>query len=133
MANVSFVGRLGKDAEFKSGKGTDYLTFSVAEDVGFGDNKKTQWINCVVFGKSAQGLSKLLVKGQEVYVTGSLELEEYTNKNGETKQNLKVVASNTKLIGEWKSKENAPSEAPKINQKVLDAPYPTLDEDDIPF
>ena len=55
MNNWNFTGNLGKDAETKTTpSGTSVCTFSVAVKSGYGDNQKTTWANCSLFGKRAE-------------------------------------------------------------------------------
>ena len=57
---------LGRDSELKfTSSGTPILNFAAAYDIGFGQNKKTQWIDCVIFGKKAESLIDHLKKGSK--------------------------------------------------------------------
>lgn len=68
------VGRLGKDAELKfTTQGTPVANFSLAVEIGFGDRKKTLWIECAVWGKMAEALEPYLKKGKQVAVTGEID------------------------------------------------------------
>jgi hypothetical protein len=40
--------RIGKDAELRSANGKPVLSLSVVYDVGYGANKKGQWLNLAV-------------------------------------------------------------------------------------
>lgn len=82
MLKVTIAGRLGKNAEHRTTQGgTDICNFSVAADVGWGENKKTYWLDVTKFGKGAEGLSKILSKGDAVTVTGDLSMREYEGKS----------------------------------------------------
>ena len=71
MINATITGRLGKDPELKeTKKGGQMLRFNVASDQGWGDQKSTNWIGCVVFGKRAEVLERILEKGTFVIVRG---------------------------------------------------------------
>lgn len=126
---VIFTGRLARDAETRvTTKGTAMIGFSVPDEVGYGDSKKTQWVNCSIFGKRAEGkLSEYLLKGQWVQIAGELSINTYTTKEGQNRANLDVMVDDIKIL--WGSKENAsetPSEAP------VQPSEPDLD-DAIPF
>ena len=96
----SFTGNLGKDCEVKQGQNGNRLVFSVGVQSGYGDNAKTTWANCVVFGKRADGtLSQHLTKGQKVAVSGEITLEKWTDASGIEKQALKVIVNSLDLIG----------------------------------
>lgn len=88
-----FGGRLGRDSELHTMRGSNdpVLNFSVAVDIGTRDNPKTQWVECALFGKRAEALSKYLVKGVKVTVSGRVHLEQFTStKDGQTKTSLKL-------------------------------------------
>ena len=81
MLKVTIAGRLGKNAVHRTTQsGTDICNFSVAADVGWGDNKTTYWVDVSKFGKGAEGLSKILDKGSAVAVTGDLSTREHDGK-----------------------------------------------------
>jgi single-strand DNA-binding protein len=101
MNSFSFTGRLTRDSEFRSTpSGLSVLKFSVANNTGFGDRQKTNYINCVLFGKRAEGrLKEFLKKGQEVAVSGELNLEQYTKKDGTSGASLECNVNSVDLIG----------------------------------
>lgn len=96
MSNqIVVLGRLGKDAEKGNAGSTPMLKFSVGDTVGYGDKKSTNWWNCVLFGKQAEGaLAQYLVKGAQVQIIGELKSREY---EGKTYYDLNV--SRVELVG----------------------------------
>jgi single-strand DNA-binding protein len=79
MFVTTIVGNLGKDAEMKTTKnGKEYISFSVGVDVGFGENRSTQWVNVKRFGNA--GVLKHLTKGTKVSVVGDTELGVFKEK-----------------------------------------------------
>ena len=98
------IGRLTKDAELKytPGKGTAVSTFTLAIDDGFGDNKKTDFIPIVLWGKSAENLAAYLIKGTQVAVAGRISTRSYDAKDGSKRYVTEVVADmfgGVKLLG----------------------------------
>jgi len=91
MSNVfAFQGRLGADATKHEKNGKTFARFRVANDVGYGKRKSTQWVTCWIFGKRAgSALIDHLTKGQSVFVTGELRVEA---KDGKAEMNLNVNA-----------------------------------------
>lgn len=87
------IGRLTKDSElrFTEGKGTAKLNFTIAIDDGYGDNKTTNFINCVLWGKSAESLVNHLIKGKQIGVTGKLTIRQYDDKEGNKKYLTEIV------------------------------------------
>ena len=95
---ASFAGNLGQDSESKFvGQGTPLLSFSVAVSY-FDKEKKTQWVQCSLFGKRAESLAPMLLKGTTVFVRGALVLREYEAK-GERKTSLECNVDDVEFVG----------------------------------
>ena len=63
--NVTVVGSLGKDPEIRStGSGKKVASFSVAVDQGYGESKKTEWVNIIAWEKLADLAEKFLKKAR---------------------------------------------------------------------
>ena len=81
MKTIVISGRVGRDAELRRTQGGDpVLGFTVAVDDGWGDNKRTLWFKCSLWGKRGESLKDMLPKGREVTVSGDLSTEEYQGK-----------------------------------------------------
>jgi single-strand DNA-binding protein len=102
MNNWNFTGNLGKNAELKTTQaGKNVCSFSVAVTSGYGDNQKTTWANCALFGKRAEGqLPQYLVQGQKVAISGEPTLETWDKPDGTKGMALKVMVNSLDLIGE---------------------------------
>ena len=73
---------LGKDAELKSASGKPFLSVSAAYDVGYGQNKKTQWLSLTMWGAQAEKSAQYLTKGKQIVVNVSdLHVEEHNGKS----------------------------------------------------
>lgn len=71
-------GRCGQDMEVRytpSGKAVGQ--FSLPVETGYGENKKTAWVTCKIFGDRAEKLAKYVRKGSLVTVTGAFSLDEW--------------------------------------------------------
>lgn len=61
--------RVGREPELRyTADGKPVCTVSLAYDVGFGENKATQWVAATIWGKRAEALSQKLTKGTLVHV-----------------------------------------------------------------
>ena len=99
MATICITGRLGKDAELRAlQSGTQVASFSIADDVGYGEKKTTQWIQCALFGKRAEAVAPYLTKGTVVEVVGTPTVEGW-EKNGKVSATIKVTVSDVRLHG----------------------------------
>ena len=90
MNTCTFVGGLPRDAELRAVGENKVCNFSIGSNVGFGENKKTIWIECGVWGKRGEALNDNLKKGQQVVVSGELQTKEYQDKEGQTKTSLSL-------------------------------------------
>ena len=138
MANlnkVMLIGNLGKAAELKYSKtGVPHSFFTLAVNKHYKDEsgekqEKTTWVNVVIFGKSAESVTKYLTVGKQVYVEGELSIEKYTDKEGAERYSTKVIARVIQLL-EKKDKD--------ADETVAEGSQPPAgeqngQEEDIPF
>jgi len=93
MNTWAFSGNIGKDAVVRKTTNSTVCSFNVAVSSGFGDNKKTTWATCNLWGKRAEGkLPEYLKQGQQVMITGELTLEKRDHE-GKIYTDLKVDVS----------------------------------------
>ena len=74
--------RIGKDAELKQSQGgKSFLSLSVVYDIGYGENKQSQWMSLVMFGAQAEKLAQHLTKGKQIVIRADeLRTEVYQEK-----------------------------------------------------
>jgi len=97
---MTLVGRAGADAEKRyTEKGTAVASVNVATDVGWGDNKSTQWFKVTLWGKLAENVSEYITKGKQIFVQGELTASEWTTNEGQQRTTLEVKADTIKLLG----------------------------------
>ena len=136
--------RIGRDTECRyTPQGTPVATISLVYDIGFGENKKSQWIEATLWGKKAEGLTPHLTKGKQVLLTADdLEVETYTRKSDNTVgAKLKAKAIDIEFAG-GSREEVAPSQQqkpqgqtpPTQQETKSQSSGPPLDfDDDVPF
>lgn len=139
MSNVfSCTATVGRDAEVRYlQSGAAILTVTVANNVGFGEKQKTNWIRVNVWGKRAEGqLSNYLKKGTQIFISGELTVNEYQAKDGTTKSNLELNATIVDLIGKKSEGQDAPQQTQQAQRQAIPAQAPANDlpyDDDIPL
>jgi single-strand DNA-binding protein len=90
MNICTFSGRLTRDCEsMTTQSGTTISKFSIAVDGGFGEHKRTDFINCKFFKR--EGLVAYLTKGKPVIVSGELQTEKWTDKQGVEKTGFSII------------------------------------------
>lgn len=73
MNTVQLIGRITKDLELrKTEKGEAFLGFTIAVNEYSKDKEYTNYIDCITFGKTAENMSKYLLKGSLISVEGSV-------------------------------------------------------------
>ena len=104
MNKIELMGRLTKEVEIlKSKKGGDYTRFTIA--VPRKNNKEiTYFIDVVAFGKVVDVVNKYVEKGNRIIVVGQLNIDTYTDKDGNTKKAVVVVLEDFYFV-DFKAKE----------------------------
>lgn len=100
MNNWTFSGRLGADAELRATQGGEkVLSFRVANDVGFGERKTAQWVDCSMWGQRAEALAQYLTKGVSVVVAGEVTAKLYERRDGKPDAALSVRVDKVDFLG----------------------------------
>jgi len=96
MNKCFFTGRLGKDAEtIFAANGTAITKFSLAVDCGWGDNKRTEWINCIVFKR--EKLGAMLTKGKAVIVAGEYSTNKWEDNEGNKRERVELICNDVEF------------------------------------
>lgn len=95
------IGRLGRDAELKyTQEGKAVVNVSMACDVGWGDKKKTQWVDLTLWEERGEKLAPHLTKGKVVYVEGTPSTRAWTDRNtGESRSALQITVRELTFCG----------------------------------
>ena len=98
LNHITIMGRMVRDPELRhTGSGTAVASFTLAVDRDFTgkDNEKvTDFIDCVAWRATGEFVSKYFTKGRMVCVAGSLQIREWTDKDGNKRRNAEVIANN---------------------------------------
>lgn len=109
MLHVSAIGHLGADAIVQVADGREFVTFRIAHTRRFKAadgqvTEHTQWIDCVMNGRPP--VAPYLVKGQQVFVTGSADLRVYDSAKDHCKKaGLQVRCNVVELLGSARTNE----------------------------
>jgi single-strand DNA-binding protein len=143
MASVNkviLVGNLGRDPELRYTQGgTPVANFTMAttdrwNDQSSGERReRTEWHRIVVWGKQAEIANEYLRKGRQVYVEGSLQTREWTDKEGAKRKTTEVKAQLFQMLGRPGDREAAPSSPEPAHSVAEPAGGAGFDDDDIPF
>ena len=99
MNKVIISGNLTKDMEVNVTK-KDVLVgkFTVAVQIGYGDNSKTQFYPVVLFGNRVESLQKYLLKGSKVLIDGQVDYNSIQNDDGEWKNYFQIIVNDLEIL-----------------------------------
>lgn len=96
MNKVILMGRLTRDPEVRYSQGSSQTTvgrFSIAVDRRFKRDGEpdADFFNCTAFGKQAEFIERYLHKGTKVVLSGRIQNDNYTNKEGNMVYSVRVL------------------------------------------
>ena len=111
LNRVILMGRITADLELKkTSSGISVTSFSIAVDrtyVKQGEERKTDFINCVAWKKQAEFICKYFGKGSLIVVEGELQTRQYQAKDGSNRHITEVVVSGVSFTGERREQNNS--------------------------
>lgn len=128
--NVVLTGRVTKDIELKvTPNGKSVCSFSLAVNRKFVQDGERQadFINCQLWGKSAETLEKYGKKGMLIGIEGRLQTRNYINQQGQTVYVTEVVAESFTFLEKKQSNEQ-----PQFNDFENYGGF-EVNDDDLPF
>ena len=141
---VALMGRLTYEPELrKTPSDVSVLRFQVACDRSYqraGAERQADFIDCVAWRQTAEFISRYFHKGSMIAIEGTIQTSNYTDKNGNNRKQIEVLANNVSFCGSKSESGNAaptggynepaPSYASADNsdfEEIVD------DDDDLPF
>ena len=99
LNTVIIMGRLTRDPEMRTTQsGVAVASFTLAVDRDFGGRdggeKQTDFIDCSAWRHTAEFVSKYLSKGSMAVFSGGLQIDNYTDNDGNKRKSAKVIADN---------------------------------------
>ena len=147
MNRITLIGNTGHSAVSRKTENGGMVTFSLAvserrkNDQGQWENARTDWFDCVVYTRTAEGASQLgasITHGTRLGVTGKMYSRQY-EKDGIRRTAWSVRVDEVEFVGD--RKEAAPGEAAPeaesgpapVVQAPEASPEPEAKQDDLPF
>ena len=98
LNRIVLMGRLARDPELRrTQSGVSVTSFRLACDRDFksqSGEKETDWIDVVAWRSTAEFVSKYFAKGRMAIVEGRLQTRDWTDKEGNKRTAVEVVADN---------------------------------------
>ena len=140
--NVTLVGRLTKDVELKYTPANQAVAqFTLAVNRTFKNangERESDFINCVIWRKSAEKFANWAKKGALIGITGRIQTRNYENAQGQRVYVTEVVAENFQML-ESRNQQQGQQQA-QVTQQQTKQPDPfsggaptSLNDDDLPF
>ena len=133
MNKIILLGRLTKDAEVRYSQGqnsTAIASFSVAANRKFKRDGEpdADFFNCTAFGKQAEFVEKYLKKGTKILLSGRVQNDNYTNKEGQKVYSVRII------VEEIEFAESKGSDAGTQQQATPTDSFMNIPEgEDLPF
>ena len=140
LNHITIMGRLTRDPEMRSTQsGVAVASFTLAVDRDFGGKdggeKQTDFIDCTAWRHTAEFVSKYFTKGRMAVVSGRLQIDNYTDNDGNKRRSAKVIADNI-YFGDSK-KDGATGdqsgEAESFTPAPTDFVPANVDDGELPF
>ena len=128
---VILMGRLTKDPELRyTNNKTPVCSFTIAVNNGYGDNKRTDFVNCLAWNKTAEFVTKYFTKGKMIIVIGRIATRSWETQDGHKRYVTEVIANEVNF-GETKAARQTGTQQSMQD----DNGFIPLDEndDDLPF
>ena len=111
LNQVNIMGRLCARPELRyTQSGLPVVNFRLAVDRSYLTNgqRETDFLSIVAWRGTAEFLSKYFEKGQLVALTGRIEVHPWTDRDGNRRENVEIVAENAYFCG-GKASADAPA------------------------
>ena len=125
LNRIVVMGRCGKDPEIRmTQKGTAVasVTLAVDRDYYADQNKETDWIDVVAFGKTAEFVEKYFSKGQMAIVTGRLQIRNWEDKEGNKRRSAEILGDHVYFGEGKKGRAEADDPQGELNEITDDDP-----------
>lgn len=140
--NVVIMGRLTFEPELRATpSGVAVVRIQIAVDRQYqakGEERKADFIDITAWRQTADFISRYFHKGDMNAVEGSIQTENFTDKDGKKRKSVTVVANNVSFCG---SKAKSDTNNPAFSQPSTDDNNAEIDDfieiiddnDDLPF
>lgn len=135
MNRIMLSGRLTKDPEIRVTSGETPITvasFGIAVDRK-NKAKEADFFNCSAFGKTAEFMERYLMKGSRIMLSGRIQNDNYTDKEGRKVSAVKIIAEEVEFADGPKGQKTAAPAEPAEKKKEEWMPVDDFASDELPF
>lgn len=135
--NVVLVGRIVREPELRyTPQNTAVATFTLAVNRRFKNAKgerEADFINCVIWRQPAENLANWAKKGALVGITGSIQVRNYENKEGQRVYVTEVLADNFQMLESNSNKTEKGKTKSNQDKDPFGGSPMEVSDDDLPF
>ena len=125
LNKIVIMGRLARDPELRRTQaGVSVTSFRIACDRDYksqSGEKETDWIDVVAWRNTAEFVSKYFQKGRMAVIEGRLQTRDWTDKDGNKRTAVEIVADNI-YFGDSKRDGGNSYDAPAFGAPAFGAP-----------
>ena len=138
MNKIIIKGRITKELEvrYTQTSNTAVVSFTVAVNRDFvkqGEERQTDFINCVAYSKTAEFISKYFSKGQEILLTGRLQNRNWEDDKGQKHYVTEIIVEKVEFCGSKKEQSEAKEEQEEREAIQNENNYSISSDDELPF
>lgn len=136
--NVVLIGRLTRDVELRyTPSNVAVATFNLAVNRNFKNQqtgeREADFINCVMWQKSAENLANWTRKGMLIGITGRIQTRSYENQQGQRVYVTEVVADSFQVLEKRDNSANQSSMDEQMPPAFENSQPMDISDDDLPF
>lgn len=103
MINKIFIqGRLTANPELRKTTKNELsvCNFTIANEIFVNGEKRVDFYKVVAWGKTAEIVFKNFPKGRPILIDGHLSVSEYTDKSGNSRRSIEIIAERIYFVGD---------------------------------
>lgn len=138
MNKAHLMGWLTRDPEIRYAQNqnsTAVARFSLAvqKKIKREGEPDSDFFNCTCFGKTAEFVEKYIHKGTKIIITGRIENDNYTNKEGQKVYGVKIVVEEIEFAESKRPEENNMDKDNRQGNEEGIVNIPSGVEEELPF
>lgn len=98
FVQIQVVGNITRDVDLKEYATSKKAVTGIAYTTGYGERKKTSFLDVEAWGQKAETLQRFALKGTRIMLTGALEQNEWTDQTGSKRSKHVMVVQEIVLI-----------------------------------
>lgn len=136
MNKVTLIGRISNNLEVRAtstGKSICEFRLAINRPANKGGERVADFINCRVWGKTAENLEKYQSKGSLIAVVGRIQVDAFQDKEGKNRYNTYVLVEELEYLQTKKEGKKEENEFKDFSIKTEVQQQFNYTDEDLPF